>query len=133
MAKKNTAATKKTAATSKATAPKEVKMTPFQLALKSYLDEYASKDDLFAAKYANKDKTIAKCSAYIIGEAKKQKDSGNVVVLSDEVVYGMAVHYYEEDDVSLSSEKANVENASCEVATTGTVEEISKKVEISLF
>ena len=45
----------------------------------------------------------------------------------------MAVHYYEEDDVSLSSEKANVENASCEVAATGTVEEISKKVEISLF
>lgn len=133
MAKKNTSATKKTAATSKATAPKEVKMTPFQLALKSYLDEYASKDDLFAAKYANKNKTIAKCSAYIIGEAKKQKGSGNVVVLSDEVVYGMAVHYYEEDDVSLSSEKANVENASCEVATTGTVEEISKKVEISLF
>ena len=133
MAKKNTSATKKTAKTSKATAPKEVKMTPFQLALKSYLDEYASKDDLFAAKYANKNKTITKWSAYIIGEAKKQKDSGNVAVLSDEVVYGMAVHYYEEDDVSLSSEKANVENASCEVATTGTVEEISKKVEISLF
>lgn len=133
MAKKNTAAVKKTAATNKAVAANAPQLTPFQLALKVYLDTFASKDKLFAVKYANKDKTIAQCSAYIIGEAKKQKDSSNVAVLSDEVVYNMAVHYYEEDDVSLSSEQARTENTSCEVAAPVVNEEVSNKVEISLF
>lgn len=133
MAKKNSAATN-TAATKKTSVPaKEEKLTPFQLTLKKYLDNYAQRDELFAFKYGNKDKSIAKCAAYIIGEAQKQKGADGCAVLSDEVVYGLAVHYYEEDEISLSSEQAKAGNASCNVVAPEADEEISKKVEFYLF
>lgn len=61
----------------------------FKDTIKSYLDERAETDDLFAAKYANSKKNINECCDYIIGEAKKR---GNAVAMSDNEVFGMAVH-----------------------------------------
>lgn len=44
-----------------------------------------------------------------MGEARKR---GNAIAISDEEVYGMAVHYYDEDDIKINrlpaGEKASV-------------------------
>ena len=63
----------------------------FKQAIKAYLDKRAEEDSLFAPKYANEKKNIDECCSYIMGEARKR---GNAVAISDEEVYGMAVHYY---------------------------------------
>ena len=64
----------------------------FKQAIKAYLDKRAEEDSLFAPKYANEKKSIDECCSYIMGEARKR---GNAVAISDEEVYGMAVHYYD--------------------------------------
>lgn len=71
----------------------------FKDTIKSYLDERAETDELFAAKYANSKKNINECCDYIIGEAKKR---GNAVAMSDNEVFGMAVHYYDEDNIKIN-------------------------------
>lgn len=69
-------------------------------AIKNYLDNRARTDELFAAKYANPKKSIDECCKYITGEAYARAKNG-CAVISDEDVYGMAVHYYDEDDINI--------------------------------
>lgn len=40
-----------------------------------------------------------------MGEAKKR---GNAVCMSDEEVFGLAVHYYDEDDIKVNKLPSNV-------------------------
>ena len=58
-------------------------------------------------KYANEKKSIDECCSYIMGEARKR---GNAVAISDEEVYGMAVHYYDEDDIKINRLPAGEKN-----------------------
>lgn len=69
-------------------------------AIKTYLDNRAAEDPQFAARYANPKKSIDECCKYITGEAYAKAKNGTAV-LSDEVVYGMAVHYYDEDNIDI--------------------------------
>lgn len=71
----------------------------FNRAIKAYLDKRAVVDPLFAPKYANPKKSIDECCSYILGEARKR---GNAVAISDEEVFGMAVHYYDEEDIKVN-------------------------------
>ena len=66
---------------------------PFEQALTDYLE--ANNAELLAEK---KDKTIKGCARYIIGEARK-KAQANCAVMTDAEVYGLAVHYFEEDSI----------------------------------
>lgn len=90
-------------------------------AIKSYLDERARTDELFARSYAKKNKSIDECFAYIMGEALKE--SSPVVPgvegcgMDNDVVYGMAVHYYDEDNIKINKLPANVK-ASASVPET---------------
>ncbi len=63
----------------------------FKEAIKAYLDQRAKNDSLFSATYTKPNKNIDECCSYIMGEAKKR---GNAVAMTDEEVFGMAVHYY---------------------------------------
>lgn len=81
------------------------KQDSFQQAIQSYLEERAKTDELFAQSYAKKNKNIDECRSYILGEAKKR---GNAVAISDAEVFGMAVHYYDEDDIKVNKMPANV-------------------------
>lgn len=81
---------KKTSA-SKALSAKDV--------IKSHLDARAASDPLFAASYAKPKKNIDDCFRYILSEAQKR---GNAVCMSDEEVFGLAVHYYDEDDIKIA-------------------------------
>lgn len=78
----------------------------FEVAIKKHLDEVAKKDSLFAKNYAKPNKSIKECCNYIIGEARKCQDKG-VAVISDEEVYGMAIHYYDEDDIKVDVQDAS--------------------------
>ena len=71
-----------------------------ETAIKNYLDNRAKTDELFAAKYANPKKSIDECCRYITGEAYARAKNG-CAVISDEEVYGMAVHYYDEEDINI--------------------------------
>lgn len=73
---------------------KEMKNKPFAEAIKSYLDRRASEDKMFAESYANPKKSIAECCDFIVSEVRKQ----NRTVMTDDEVYGLAVHYYDEAD-----------------------------------
>lgn len=60
----------------------------FKQVIQSYLEQRAKRDSLFATSFAKQSKN---CN-YIIGEAKKRGD--NAVFMSDDEVFGLAVHYY---------------------------------------
>lgn len=67
----------------------------FKKVIKGYLDNRAANDDLFAARYNNKDKSIDECCDYIIEQVKKTGCNG----FADEEIFGMAIHYYDEDGI----------------------------------
>ena len=81
-----------------------MKDNSFQAAIKSYLDERAKADELFAKAYNKENKSIDECCSYILGEAKKR---GDAVAISDAEVFGMAVHYYDEDNIKVEKIPAN--------------------------
>lgn len=74
----------------------------FQDTIKAYLDKRAEEDTLFAATYAKENKNIKDCCSYITSQAKKQASNG-CAAISDDVVFGWAVHYYDEDDIKIES------------------------------
>ena len=65
----------------------------FKDVIKNHLDGRARTDELFAKSYAKENKNLDECCSYIMGEAQKR---GNAVAMTDEEVFGMAVHYYDE-------------------------------------
>lgn len=67
-------------------------------AIKTYLDARAANDPQFAERYSNPNKSLDECCKYITGEAYSRAKDGTAVI-SDEEVYGMAVHYYDEDNI----------------------------------
>ena len=83
----------------------QAELNPFEQALKTYLDQRAQDDPLFAVSYAKPKKSIQECARYCMQEARKLvKD--NVAVVDNATVYGWAVHYYDEDNIKISAIKA---------------------------
>ena len=76
-------------------------MKGFQEAIKAHLDKMAAQDEAFAAKYAAKcqaeQDSIANCCKYITNEVQSKYKTGNSAVLTDAEVFGMAMHYYDEN------------------------------------
>ena len=84
--------------------------------LKMYLDHRAATDEHFAAAYAKENKNLNECMQYILTEMKKR---GPAVFATDEEVYGLAVHYYDEDNLAIDRNiKARVSTASKGVKLT---------------
>ena len=67
----------------------------FQDTIKAYLENMAENDALFAVKYANPSKSIEGCCAYIVCQVQKSGCNG----FADAEIFGMAVHYYEENEI----------------------------------
>lgn len=76
----------------------------FQRVIKDYLDKRAAEDELFAVDYKKSDKTIEDCCDFIISEVRKSGRQG----FADEEIFGLAVHYYNEDDVSFTKNSCTV-------------------------
>ena len=71
----------------------------FKQTIQTYLENRAKSDELFAVSYAKSNKSLDECCDYILGEAKKK---GNAVAMTDEEVYGLAIHYYDEEKIKIN-------------------------------
>lgn len=93
--------------------------THFKETIKAYLDKRAQKDELFAASYTKEDKNIEDCCAYILNAVQKSGCNG----FTDEEVFGMAVHYYDEDNIDVGKP------IECNVVVNHTVELTEQDIE----
>lgn len=84
----------------------------FKETIKAHLDKLAQSDNLFAVAYKNESKNLDECCDFIVSEVKKMNVNG----LSDEEVYGLAVHYYEESDLG------KIQSTNCRVVVNHVVE-----------
>lgn len=66
----------------------------FKETIKAYLDKEAQRDEYFALCYENPAKSLDECVDYILTTVKASGCAG----FDDPEIYGMAVHYYQEDD-----------------------------------
>lgn len=71
----------------------------FKNTIKAYLDKRAQEDALFANSYAKEGKNINDCCTYILNQVRVL--GGEAIVMADEEVYSMAVHYYDEDNINV--------------------------------
>ena len=85
-------------------------MSSFEDTIKAYLDKRAAEDPLFATSYAKEKKSIKECCSYIMGEAKKQA-VGGAAAINDDVVFGWAVHYYDEDNIKVNHVRGTVKTS----------------------
>lgn len=96
--------------------------------IKTYLEQRASEDELFAKSYAKKNKSIEECCEYIISQAKKQAVKG-CAMIEDDVVFNWAVHYYDEDDIKI--EKSSGVKATVSTSAPKRVEVPKAKLKVA--
>lgn len=84
----------------------------FNDAISKYLKEEAIKDPMFAERFANPDKSIEECCDFIVSQVRKS----NICGFADEEIYGLAKHYYDEDDLG------DIERCQCKVVVNHVVE-----------
>lgn len=84
----------------------------FKQTIKAYLDERAKNDELFAVSYAKENKNMDDCVTFILNQVKRSKCMG----LTNEEVYSLAVHFFDEDDIEIGNSIA------CNVIVNHTVE-----------
>lgn len=89
----------------------------FKRAIQDYLEERAKTDELFAKSYAKPNKSIDKCITYILNEVQRSGCNG----FEDDEIFGMAVHYYDEDNIDVGK-KLN-----CKVVVNHVVELTEKE------
>lgn len=80
----------------------------------SNLSAMAAKDSNFRERYEDKEKSLAECTKYITELARNSAKGSTCVGISDDVVLGWAVHYYQEKDCKPKS------NVTAKVAATTT-------------
>lgn len=102
--------------------------------IKEYLEKRAASDPQFAASYAKPTKNIDECFKYILGEARNH---GSQVCLTDEEVFGLAVHYYDEDNLKIKyscrAEVSTSRNPSPVVKLTGKEKAAAKEEALRLY
>lgn len=84
----------------------------FKNTIKKYLDDRAFVSAPFAEKYRNGSKNIDDCITYILNTVQSSGCNG----FTDDEVYGMAVHYYDEETIDVGKE------ITCRVAVNHIVE-----------
>lgn len=65
----------------------------FQQTIEKYLDARASADEQFAKRYPDPKRPVSMCCDYIVEQVRKTGRNG----FADEEIYGLAVHFYDED------------------------------------
>ncbi len=84
----------------------------FKNTIQAYLDGRALIDPLFAQSYAKENKNIDTCITYILNTVQKSGCNG----FTDDEVYSMAIHYYDEDTLDTGKP------INCSVVVNHTVE-----------
>lgn len=70
---------------------------PFKEVIRQHLEARAASDELFAVTFAKEGKNIDDCCTYILNQVQKSGCNG----FADEEIFGMAVHYYDEDKIEV--------------------------------
>ncbi len=73
--------------------------TYFTRTILTYLEQWAETDYLFAESFANPNKNIDDCCTYILNQIQKSGCNG----FHDDEIFGMAVHFYNEDNIEVGS------------------------------
>lgn len=69
----------------------------FKQTVKAYLDGRAQTDELFAVSYAKENKNLDDCITFILNQVKVSGCCG----MTDDEVWSLAVHYYDEDNIDV--------------------------------
>ena len=85
----------------------------FKQTIQSYLQRRAQEDELFAPRYANPKKNIDDCITFILNYVKQSGCNG----FTDDEIYSLALHYYDEDNIDIGKPLAN-----CKVVVNHTIE-----------
>ena len=87
-------------------------MKAFIAEIKAHLEKVAQTDETFAAKYKTKceseENSVEKCAGYIVAEVQRNYKQGNSAVLTKDEVFGIAMHYYDEDLKDVKTAKCQV-------------------------
>ena len=67
----------------------------FKKTIEAYLKERAEQDEQFAQSFTKENKNIDECCTFILNTVKESGCNG----FTDEEIYGIAVHYYDEDEL----------------------------------
>lgn len=79
----------------------------FQNTIKAYLDKRAEIDLLFSFRYSLPEKKFEDCVTYILNQVQKSGCNG----FHDDEIFGMAVHYYDEDNIEIGKPMHNAQVA----------------------
>mgnify|MGYP001264841587 FL=1 len=79
----------------------------FQNTIKAYLDNRAETDLLFSFRYSLPEKQLEDCITYILNQVQKSGCNG----FHDDEIFGMAVHYYDEDNIEIGKPMHNAQVA----------------------
>lgn len=89
----------------------------FKKVISAHLESTAERDPLFADTLKKPNKNIDDCITYILNEVKKSGRNG----FADEEIFGMAIHYYDEDNIEAGKP------IDCRVVVNQTIESTKNK------
>lgn len=75
----------------------------FKNIIQQHLEQRAAADPLFAVTFAKEGKNIDDCVTYILNTVQKSGING----FADDEIFGMAVHYYDEDKIDVGKPATN--------------------------
>lgn len=108
-----------------------MELTSFETAIKTFLDNMAKEDTIFAKTYAKENKSIKECCRYITQEVAKSRKNQSCVAVTDDEVYGMAIHYYDEDDIKVDKQPVPVARVEQSETAPATAEATTPSEEVA--
>lgn len=94
-------------------------------ALLKIIEYLLSREDM-NEKYLNEDKSLKQMVDFIKSLAQKEAKNG-MAMIEDEVVYGWAIHYWDESNESLKPEKAKIEKETEKEEPEKIIKKLTKK------
>lgn len=79
----------------------ELQLTGFKKAINDFLIQLSLEDAEFNKKFTNPKKSIDECCKYICQQVRKNSKNLSCVACTDDEVYGLAIHYYDEADLKV--------------------------------
>lgn len=104
-------------------------MDKFTSVIKDYLDNLATKDEMFSQAYANEKKSVEECCNYIIGAVEASGRQG----FADEEVFALAVEYYVTEDAKAEDHKHCKVVINQEIPLSETEKEEAKKAALNRY
>lgn len=103
----------------------------FKIIIQQYLDKRAADDSLFSETLKKENKSIDECVNYILSEVQKSGVNG----FADEEIFGMAVHYYDEDDLKAVKQNFGriVVNHKVELSETDLAEAKEEAMRLAIY